>query len=98
MPHSTPRALAAALLCAALGVRPALAQRPARADGAAPRDSAPAASAPRGAPWYERLSLRGYTQVRYNRLLETNPDLTCAQCDRSIGRDGASSSAAPGSW
>jgi hypothetical protein len=26
--------------------------------------------------------------VRYNRLLETNPDLTCAQCDRSIGRDG----------
>ena len=23
--------------------------------------------------WYERLSLRGYTQLRYNRLLETNP-------------------------
>lgn len=39
-------------------------------------------------PWYERLSLRGYAQVRYNRLLETNPDLQCAQCDRSIGRDG----------
>ncbi len=39
-------------------------------------------------PWYERLSLRGYAQVRYNRLLETNPDLRCDQCDRSIGRDG----------
>lgn len=39
-------------------------------------------------PWYERLSLRGYVQVRYNRLLETNPELVCAQCDRSIGGDG----------
>ena len=39
-------------------------------------------------PWYERLSVRGYTQARYNRLLETNPDLTCPQCDRSIGRGG----------
>lgn len=38
--------------------------------------------------WYDRLSLRGYTQLRYNRLLETNPDLTCQQCDRSIGRNG----------
>jgi hypothetical protein len=35
--------------------------------------------------WYERLRLRGYTQLRYNRLLETNRDLTCPQCDRSIG-------------
>jgi hypothetical protein len=39
-------------------------------------------------PWYQRLSLRGYTQVRYNRLLESNPDLVCQQCDRSIGRNG----------
>jgi hypothetical protein len=27
-------------------------------------------------------------QARYNRLLRTNPDLECAQCDRSIGRGG----------
>ena len=27
-------------------------------------------------PWYETIQLRGYTQLRYNRLLETNPDLT----------------------
>lgn len=39
------------------------------------------------APWYERFRLRGYAQLRYNRLLESNPDLTCAACDRSIGDD-----------
>jgi hypothetical protein len=38
--------------------------------------------------WYESISLRGYAQVRYNRLLETNPDLRCEQCDRSWGGDG----------
>lgn len=36
--------------------------------------------------WYETISLRGYMQVRYNRLLETNPKLKCEQCDRSWGR------------
>lgn len=40
------------------------------------------------APWYERLAWRGYAQFRYNRLLETNPNLGCAQCDRSIGNNG----------
>jgi|1048.fasta_scaffold08588_1 hypothetical protein len=35
--------------------------------------------------WYEKLSLRGYSQFRYNRLLETNPKLKCEQCDKSIG-------------
>jgi hypothetical protein len=38
--------------------------------------------------WFEKISLRGYTQVRYNRLLETNPQLKCEQCDRSIGDNG----------
>jgi hypothetical protein len=38
--------------------------------------------------WYERIRLRGYTQLRYNRLLETNRDLVCPQCDRSIGDRG----------
>lgn len=38
--------------------------------------------------WYEKLSIRGYAQVRYNRLFETNPDLMCEQCDRSWGRNG----------
>lgn len=38
--------------------------------------------------WYENFSIRGYTQVRYNRLLETNPNLSCEQCDRSWGNNG----------
>jgi len=38
--------------------------------------------------WYENISLRGYVQVRYNRLLETNPQLKCEQCDRSWGDKG----------
>lgn len=39
-------------------------------------------------PWYENLKIRGYMQLRYNRLLETNPDLGCEQCDRSWGNNG----------
>jgi hypothetical protein len=38
--------------------------------------------------WYDNFAIRGYTQVRYNRLLETNGNLNCEQCDRSIGKDG----------
>jgi hypothetical protein len=36
-------------------------------------------------PWYESFSIRGYAQVRYNGLFETNPELACEQCDRSWG-------------
>ena len=70
-------ALAAALLAslAAPVVAPLAAQA-----------AADSASAPRA--WYERLSLRGYTQVRYNGLLQTNPDLRCEQCDRGYGGAG----------
>lgn len=38
--------------------------------------------------WYESFAIRGYAQVRYNRLLETNPKLKCEQCDKSWGEDG----------
>lgn len=38
--------------------------------------------------WYDKFAIRGYGQVRYNRLLETNPDLKCEQCDKSWGEDG----------
>jgi hypothetical protein len=38
--------------------------------------------------WYDKLSIRGYMQLRYNRLLETNSDLKCEQCDRSWGENG----------
>ena len=38
--------------------------------------------------WYDNISIRGYAQVRYNRLLETNDQLKCEQCDRSWGENG----------
>lgn len=38
--------------------------------------------------WYEKIGIRGYAQVRYNRLLETNENLGCEQCDRSWGKNG----------
>jgi hypothetical protein len=37
--------------------------------------------------WYDKIQLRGYAQVRYNGLLQTNEDLECEQCDRSWGGD-----------
>ncbi|UOQ76227.1 OprO/OprP family phosphate-selective porin [Hymenobacter sp. 5516J-16] len=43
---------------------------------------------PEAKKWFETFAIRGYVQARYNRLLETNPDLTCEQCDRSWGRNG----------
>jgi len=39
--------------------------------------------------WFEKYSLRGYAQFRYNRLLETNELLSCEQCDRSWGNNNA---------
>lgn len=38
--------------------------------------------------WYEQIAIRGYAQVRYNRLLETNDSLKCEQCDKSWGSGG----------
>ncbi len=38
--------------------------------------------------WYDSFAIRGYSQIRYNRLLETNPDLGCEQCDKSWGENG----------
>jgi hypothetical protein len=39
-------------------------------------------------PWYETIQLRGYAQLRYNGLFETNPNLKCDQCDKSWGGNG----------
>jgi len=38
--------------------------------------------------WYETVSIRGYTQIRYNRLLETNDSLKNEQGDKSWGNGG----------
>jgi hypothetical protein len=40
------------------------------------------------APWYTKFRIRGYGQVRYNRLFESNAQLQCEQCDRSWGENG----------
>ncbi|MBP9107132.1 MAG: hypothetical protein KBF56_10250, partial [Gemmatimonadaceae bacterium] len=64
-------------------VAPASVERPTAAPSAKP-----AAQPAPARPWYDRISLRGYAQLRYNRLLETNPSLNCSQCDRSIGNNG----------
>jgi Phosphate-selective porin O and P len=45
-----------------------------------------AAAAPK--KWYDSFSIRGYAQVRYNRLFETNDKLKSEQGDRSIGDNG----------
>ena len=77
-----------AFLAAALagGAGRAGAQQPVA--GAAPTADSAQARPAETEKWYDRLSLRGYTQVRYNGLLRTNPDLACAQCDRTLGRNG----------
>jgi hypothetical protein len=35
--------------------------------------------------WYDRISLRGYAQIRYNGLFSTNDKVSCDQCDKSWG-------------
>ena len=35
--------------------------------------------------WYDRISLLGYAQIRYNGLFSTNDKVSCEQCDRSWG-------------
>ena len=32
--------------------------------------------------WYDKISIRGYAQVRYNGLLSTNDKVSCEQCDK----------------
>lgn len=56
------------------------------ADSLAQKAPAAAIKPASSSKWYDKLSLRGYAQFRYNRLLETNPDLKCEQCDKSIGK------------
>lgn len=43
---------------------------------------------PQTKEWYQKFAIRGYAQVRYNRLLETNDKLGCEQCDKSWGEGG----------
>ncbi|MEQ1886699.1 MAG: porin [Bryobacteraceae bacterium] len=47
--------------------------------------AAPKQEAPKH--WYEKYSIRGYTQIRTNRLLTDNSRLVCELCDKSIGNN-----------
>lgn len=38
--------------------------------------------------WFENINIRGYGQIRYNGLIQSNDDLRCEQCDRSWGDGG----------
>lgn len=49
-----------------------------------PRSEA-APPAPKKKPWYERIGLRGYTQVRHNQIGMTNEKLVNNQGDKTIG-------------
>ncbi|MBL0938389.1 MAG: porin [Gemmatimonadaceae bacterium] len=55
---------------------------------APPVRGAPTPETPKSPAWYDRVRIRGYGQIRYNRLLENNPQLQCEQCDRSWGENG----------
>lgn len=78
---------------------PAIAAAPAAPEAAtaapaAPKavEAPPAADAPKAEQkepkWYEKLAIRGYTQVRYNTLLQSTPTLIYPQADKSIGGAG----------
>ena len=76
---------------------PAPAAAPAKPAAPAPVvASAPAAAAPKvevakpipPAPkWYDKYTIRGYVQVRDNRVYTSNGNITCPQCDSQMGNN-----------
>jgi hypothetical protein len=68
-------------------VAPVPAALPATTIGVAapPATQAPEAKEPKDSKWYDKLALRGYTQIRYNNLFQTDPRLTYPQNDKGIG-------------
>jgi hypothetical protein len=71
---------------AAPAVAPAKAA-PAATPAAATVKAEAAKPIPAAPKWYEKYSLRGYTQIRHNRIVATNRLLTCDQCDRNWGNN-----------
>lgn len=43
--------------------------------------------------WFNKISIRGYVQTRYNGLLSTNDKVSCDQCDKSWGTTSTASDA-----
>ncbi len=76
------------LILAAFGIAlatPAAAQEPVQPTAAATPTDAAQTAPPQKRPWYEALSIRGYSQVRYNNLAITNEKLINGQGDKTIG-------------
>ncbi|HSI91469.1 MAG TPA: porin, partial [Adhaeribacter sp.] len=68
----------------------ALAQAPASGQPDSARldlNTVPPAPEVKAKGWFEKIGLRGYVQIRYNRLLETNPNLK-SEHDKSMGDNG----------
>ena len=95
-PYSGPHALEVAPPPTPPAPEPAAEAPPARPPKSGPPKSGPPRSAAPPAeektraadvPWYERIKLRGYTQVRYNRLPSgrRNDELINEQGDKSLG-------------
>lgn len=40
---------------------------------------------PKERKWFQNINVGGYLQVRYNGLLDNNPNLACDQCDKAWG-------------
>ncbi len=55
---------------------------PAQSDSTASRGAGAQKKEERKWDW---IDIKGYTQLRYNELFETNPKLECEQCDKSWG-------------
>lgn len=53
-----------------------------------PKTDAPAPKPAEEKKWYEKISMRGYMQVRQNNLFNSNDKLTCDQCDKAWGGTG----------
>ncbi len=83
-----PRAARLALIAVLALPLSLVAQAPPDSQPAAPSkpDSQPAPVVPK--KWYDRILIRGYAQVRYNRLFASNPDYVCSACDRAVGYPG----------
>ena len=77
--------LAALVLPATLGAQVQKPDSQPTAPAAKP-DSQPKPVAPK--KWYDRILIRGYAQIRYNRIFADNPEYYCPACDRTVGFPG----------
>jgi uncharacterized coiled-coil protein SlyX len=63
---------------------------PAPVVASAPAAAAPKVEAAKPAPapkWYDKYTIRGYAQIRDNRVYTSNKSFTCQQCDSNMGNN-----------